>query len=166
MRRAFGEMGVVQARNGIGTRAARRAVWQPLSAINASSHARVWTKGVKTVAKVDFADLPQGPLPAKALETIPEHEGPAYPTVIQQARNNMLKFSHCVVLTRVGGFYEVSQVAICISRFVTHAMQLYFEQAEEYAPLLSIKLAKKKTNAGAVPMVSSLIPFCIRSKSN
>jgi len=31
---------------------------------------------------------------------------------------------------------------------------MYFDQAEEYAPLLSLKLAKKRTNAGPVPMVS------------
>lgn len=48
----------------------------------------------------------------------------------------MDKFDNCVLLTRVGGFYE-----------------LYFEQAEEYAPLLNIKLASKKTSAGPVPMV-------------
>lgn len=48
----------------------------------------------------------------------------------------MQKFSNCVLLTRVGGFYE-----------------LYFEQAEEYGPLLNLKVAQKKTNAGPVPMV-------------
>ncbi|OKL56743.1 hypothetical protein UA08_07729 [Talaromyces atroroseus] len=52
----------------------------------------------------------------------------------------MEKFRNCVVLTRVGGFYE-----------------LYFEQAEELAPLLNIKLASKKTNAGPVPMAG--FPF-------
>ena len=31
----------------------------------------------------------------------------AYPTVIQQVRNNIKKFDDCVILTRVGGFYEV-----------------------------------------------------------
>jgi len=51
----------------------------------------------------------------------------------------MLKFSHCVVLTRVGNFYE-----------------LYFEHAEEYAPLLAIKLGKRNTNAGPVSMVRML----------
>jgi DNA mismatch repair ATPase MutS len=55
---------------------------------------------------------------------------------VQQALNNMRKFESCVVLTRVGGFYE-----------------LYFEHAEKFAPLLNIKLAEKKTSAGAVPMV-------------
>jgi hypothetical protein len=53
----------------------------------------------------------------------------------------MLKFDNCVLLTRVGGFYE-----------------LYFEHAEEYGPLLNIKVASKKTNAGLVPMVSLLLP--------
>jgi DNA mismatch repair ATPase MutS len=32
---------------------------------------------------------------------------PEYPPLLQQVRNNMLKFSHCVLVTRVGGFYEV-----------------------------------------------------------
>lgn len=66
-----------------------------------------------------------------------EEEGPAYPTVVLQARRNMQKFENCVLLTRVGGFYE-----------------LYFQQAEEYGPLLNIKVAQKKTSAGPVPMVN------------
>ncbi|EDN06153.1 predicted protein [Histoplasma mississippiense (nom. inval.)] len=67
-------------------------------------------------------------------------DAPQYPTVIQGAKNNMLKFKNCVLLTRVGNFYE-----------------LYFEQAEEYATLLNLKLAQKKTSAGAVPMAG--FPF-------
>ncbi|KAJ4296256.1 MutS protein 1 [Kalmusia sp. IMI 367209] len=51
----------------------------------------------------------------------------------------MLKFSHCVLLTRVGGFYE-----------------LYFEHADEFAPLLNIKKSRRKASKGskrpAVPM--------------
>ncbi|KAF5020550.1 hypothetical protein F66182_7414 [Fusarium sp. NRRL 66182] len=65
---------------------------------------------------------------------------PAYPTVVLQARQNMLKFDNCVLLTRVGGFYE-----------------LYFEHAEEYGPLLNIKVGSKKTSAGPVPMAG--FPF-------
>lgn len=49
----------------------------------------------------------------------------------------MRKFENCVLLTRVGGFYE-----------------LYFEHADDYGPLLNLKVATKKTNAGPVPMVS------------
>ncbi|SLM40043.1 dna mismatch repair protein [Lasallia pustulata] len=52
----------------------------------------------------------------------------------------MRKFENCVLLTRVGGFYE-----------------LYFEHAEEYGPLLNLKIAQKKTTAGPVPMAG--FPF-------
>ncbi|KDN71123.1 putative MutS domain V [Colletotrichum sublineola] len=52
----------------------------------------------------------------------------------------MQKFDNCVLLTRVGGFYE-----------------LYFEHAEEYGPLLNLKVAQKKTNAGPVSMAG--FPF-------
>ncbi|KKK22000.1 DNA mismatch repair protein [Aspergillus ochraceoroseus] len=72
----------------------------------------------KTQSTVKLKDLPQG----------------------AGHRNNMHKFKNCVILTRVGGFYE-----------------LYFEQAEELAPLLNIKLASKKTSAGPVPMAG--FPF-------
>ncbi|KAF4342790.1 hypothetical protein FBEOM_3269 [Fusarium beomiforme] len=76
---------------------------------------------------------------ALPLPSLPQ-DPPAYPTVLLQARQNMLKFDNCVLLTRVGGFYE-----------------LYFEHAEEYGPLLNIKVASKKTNAGLVPMAG--FPF-------
>ncbi|CAN8099132.1 unnamed protein product [Discula destructiva] len=65
---------------------------------------------------------------------------PAYPTVVLQARRNMQKFENCVVLTRVGGFYE-----------------LYFEHADEYGPPLNLKVAQKKTAAGPVAMAG--FPF-------
>lgn len=45
--------------------------------------------------------------PAKSLAKS-EDAGPAYPTVVQQARSNMRKYDNCVLLTRVGSFYEVS----------------------------------------------------------
>lgn len=78
--------------------------------------------------------LPQGLIP---LEPLPiEAQVPAYPTVVLQALTNMRKFENCVLLTRVGGFYE-----------------LYFEQAEEFGPLLNLKVAQKRTNAGFVSMV-------------
>ncbi|EFW99624.1 DNA mismatch repair protein [Grosmannia clavigera kw1407] len=65
---------------------------------------------------------------------------PVYPTVILQARRNMHRFANCILLTRVGGFYE-----------------MYFEHAQEFGPLLNIKVASKKTNAGPVPMAG--FPF-------
>lgn len=96
-------------------------------------------RGKKTRSTVKLSDLPQGAIP---LPDLPAEEGedaaPVYPTVIQQARRNMHKFDNCVLLTRVGGFYE-----------------LYFEHAEEYGPLLHLKIAQKKTSAGPVPMVTS-----------
>lgn len=95
-------------------------------------------RGKKTRTTVKLQDLPQGPLGAP-LEPLDDGENqPAYPTVVMQARRNMQKFDDCVVLTRVGGFYE-----------------LYFEHAEEYGPLLNLKVAQKKTNAGHVSMVNS-----------
>ncbi|KJR83412.1 DNA mismatch repair protein Msh1 [Sporothrix schenckii 1099-18] len=126
------------------------------------------TRGKKTRTVVRFEDLPQGiVLPAAPIganergtsasnvsnsnagedsqssetpSSGPDTGGPAYPTVILQARRNMHKFANCVLLTRVGGFYE-----------------LYFEHAQEYGPLLNIKVASKKTNAGPVPMAG--FPF-------
>ncbi|UNI14512.1 MutS protein 1 [Purpureocillium takamizusanense] len=97
-------------------------------------------RGKKTKTTVKLSELPQG---AIRLETAQSHEddhGPAYPTVVLQARRNMQKFANCVLLTRVGGFYE-----------------LYFEHAEELAPLLNLKLASKKTSAGPVSMAG--FPF-------
>ena len=73
-----------------------------------------------------------------------------YPTVIQQARDNMNKFINCVLLTRVGGFYEI-----------------YFEQADEYGPLLGIKTATKRTSGGPVSMVlvQHAFSFLFRAKT-
>ncbi|KAL8297523.1 hypothetical protein RB600_002488 [Gaeumannomyces tritici] len=95
-------------------------------------------RGARTKTVVKLEDLPQGLIEAEPLPV--EETGPAYPTVILQARRNMDTFDNCVLLTRVGGFYE-----------------LYFEHAQEYGPLLNIKVASKKTGAGVVPMAG--FPF-------
>lgn len=93
-------------------------------------------KSSKTTVKLD--QLPQGLLP---LEPLPrDDEEPTYPTVLLQARNNMRKFEKCVLLTRVGGFYE-----------------LYFEQAEEFAPLLNLKVAQKKIKRAAATSSVSMV---------
>lgn len=97
-------------------------------------------RGRKTKTVVSLDDLPQGlirPDPEAPLDEEPP-VSPAYPTVVLQARRNMQKFDNCVLLTRVGGFYE-----------------LYFEHAEEFGPLLNLKVAQKKTAAGPVPMVTN-----------
>ena len=104
----------------------------PASPFRAHGQAR----GKRTKTTVNLDDLPQGRV-SSADPLPPEDRGPAYPTVVMQARRNMQRFDNCVLLTRVGGFYE-----------------LYFEQAEEYGPLLNLKVAQKKTNAGPVPMVN------------
>ncbi|KAK3394694.1 muts domain V-domain-containing protein [Podospora didyma] len=114
-----------------------------------ASLAHVCGKKTRTVVNLD--ELPQGIVLAKLSSSSPsslplepepeEHDdGPAYPTVVMQARRNMQKFDNCVLLTRVGGFYE-----------------LYLDQAEEYGPLLNLKVAQKRTNAGPVPMAG--FPF-------
>ncbi|KAI9884692.1 MAG: DNA mismatch repair ATPase msh1 [Watsoniomyces obsoletus] len=99
---------------------------------------RIHRRGAKSSTRVKLNDLPQGIIPAEPLE--PLQDEPAYPTVVQQARRNMRAFEHCVLLTRVGNFYE-----------------LYLEQAEEYGPLLNLKVAQKKTTAGPVSMAG--FPF-------
>ncbi|ROT37302.1 DNA mismatch repair protein MutS [Sodiomyces alkalinus F11] len=124
-------------------------------------------RGKKTKTSLRIQDLPQGRVHVDAQpSTIPNSEDaaaaaaatataaaaarspaepaeiqePAYPTVLLQARRNMQKFANCVLLTRLGGFYE-----------------LYFEQADELGPLLNLKVAQKKTNAGPVSMAG--FPF-------
>lgn len=118
-------------------------------------------RGKKTKTTISLADLPQGPIGPSLLKaerkTPTDEDGkqqeneeeeaeaaPAYPTVVLQARRNMARFDNCVLLTRVGGFYE-----------------LYFEHAEEYGPLLNLKVASKKTNAGPVPMVGFLFSLAV-----
>ena len=106
-------------------------------------HTQIRGKRTRTVVSLD--DLPQGLVRADSLPAAsppgehaeaPAAAAPSYPTVVLQARRNMQRFDNCVLLTRVGGFYE-----------------LYFEHADEYGPLLNLKVAQKKTAAGPVPMV-------------
>jgi hypothetical protein len=85
---------------------------------------------------IKLSDLPQGRDLVEPLPVEEEQNEPVLPPLVAQARRNMDKFEKCILLTRVGGFYE-----------------LYFEHAEEYAPLLNLKLTSKKTNAKLVPMV-------------
>ena len=102
----------------------------------------IFCRKAGTKTSVVLEELPQGILPLENLP--PEDDTPSYPTVILQARANMLKFDKCVLLTRVGGFYE-----------------LYLDQAEEFGPLLNLKVAQKKTNAGPVSMVCYVPTFFV-----
>lgn len=95
-------------------------------------------RGAKTKSTIKFDHLYQGPLAPIQLSIPadePDDQAPAYPRVIQQHLNHVNKFSDCVVLTRVGNFYE-----------------LYGEQAEQYGPLLNLKVAQRRTGLGPVAM--------------
>ncbi|KAJ8113104.1 hypothetical protein OPT61_g4686 [Boeremia exigua] len=98
-------------------------------------------RGAKRKASVNLDDVPQGAIEGDALPPQNDAE-PEYPPLLQQVRNNMLKLDHCVLVTRVGGFYE-----------------LYFEHADEYAPLLNLKKAKRKPSKGSKKPAVSMAGF-------
>jgi hypothetical protein len=117
-----------------------RDITRPQNASLTRQVGQVQNRGARTKSSIKLDDLPQGVIP---LEPLPlEEKEPVLPTVLKQVRSNMIKFENCVVLTRVGGFYE-----------------LYFEQADELGPLLNLKVAPKwiKPKGNWVPMVP--IPF-------
>ena len=62
---------------------------------------------------VPVKELPQGLLTSvqDALPNIEADDSPQYPAVVQGAKNNMIKYRDCVLLTRVGKFYEVREKA-------------------------------------------------------
>lgn len=67
---------------------------------------RVPGRGLKSKATLRLEDLPQGAITSVAPPVEEDDDHPKYPTVVQQAKNNMRKFDNCILLTRVGGFYE------------------------------------------------------------
>jgi len=78
----------------------------------ASKPGTIWgARGAKRKTILTLEELPQGTLP---LDPLPSDLEPTYPPVIQQARTNMDRFPICVVLTRVGGFYEVEYLSFDI----------------------------------------------------
>ncbi|KIW86893.1 uncharacterized protein Z519_12515 [Cladophialophora bantiana CBS 173.52] len=97
-------------------------------------------RGAKSVSRRKVKDLQQGTIQAEPLPELPADDEPQYPTVLKGAKSNMAKFDNCVLLTRVGNFYE-----------------LYFEQADEYGPLLGLKVGHKQTKLGPVAMAG--FPF-------
>jgi hypothetical protein len=91
--------------------ASRISFATPTRAITNSRAQQPWhqisqQRGAKRTTTLTLEDLPQGGMESSALPPQNDTE-PEYPPLLQQVRNNMLKFSHCVVVTRVGGFYEV-----------------------------------------------------------
>jgi hypothetical protein len=76
---------------------------------------RCWLAGRQYAVKkstLKLEDLPQGIIDVEPLPPQDDAE-PEYPPLLQQVRNNMLKFKHCVLVTRVGGFYEVGAQPSC-----------------------------------------------------
>lgn len=72
---------------------------------------QVQHRGVKSRATVQLDELPNSS--TEACISLPDQEnaGPPYPTVVQQALDNMRRYENCVLLTRVGSFYEVGRYA-------------------------------------------------------
>jgi hypothetical protein len=71
------------------------------------SPAATLSRGAKTKATKKLKELHQGVIAAGPLPELDADDAPQYPTVIQGAKNNMMKFNNCVLITRVGNFYEV-----------------------------------------------------------
>ncbi|KAG6861219.1 hypothetical protein C0995_002568 [Termitomyces sp. Mi166 len=94
---------------------------------------------IKTKRKRKKLDSPQGPTSKRPVTHIVEKpsETSSLPrtTLAQEILENLRKFPHCLLLTRVGQFYES-----------------YFDQAIEISRLLNIKLTTKKWGSGRVPM--------------
>lgn len=88
-----------------------RASFTPLILFRKSNQrqwiSRYQVRGAKTVTKKRVKELQQGSIQAEPLPEIAVDDAPQYPSVVQGARNNMAKFENCVLLTRVGNFYEV-----------------------------------------------------------
>lgn len=76
---------------------------------------RIHWRGAKSKATVTLKDLPQHVFDSDQTALTTENDTPAYPMMIQQARNNMEKFEDCVLLTRVGSFYEARSTFLFIS---------------------------------------------------
>jgi hypothetical protein len=139
--------------------AAQHSRWRPVVDKQKELGSKTWSRGAKRQTTLTVKARTQGSLPAKPIEPVDENDGPIYSTVIQQVRNNMNKFSHCVVLTRVGNFYEVRIRIIFFIRLILKILQLYFEHAEEYGPLLSLKVAQRRTRASTPPVAMVSLPF-------
>lgn len=76
------------------------------------ANAYVQRRGAKARATIQLDGLPKGPLHPVENLSQDQDVGPAYPAVVLQARNNMQKYANCVLLTRVGSFYEVKFIII------------------------------------------------------
>jgi hypothetical protein len=93
------------------TRGYRASPVNPIALLSIQSRCRSpaasLSRGAKTKATKKLKELHQGVIAADPLPDLETGDAPQYPTVIQGAKNNMSKFSNCVLITRVGNFYEV-----------------------------------------------------------
>ncbi|QIW96226.1 hypothetical protein AMS68_001744 [Peltaster fructicola] len=94
-----------------------------------------WRRGAKRKTTLSVDDLPQGVLPPLPKLETQDSKDRSYSPVLQQHLNNVRKYKDCVVLTRVGDFYE-----------------MYFDQVDQFAGLVGLKKAKRSTNLGDVAM--------------
>lgn len=90
-----------------------------------------------TSSHVRLDDLPEAVPKAQTQKVAPlsADASDGWPPLAQCVRENMRAFPGCMLLTRVGGFYES-----------------YFDQAPMLANKISIKLAARRWNNQAVPM--------------
>lgn len=91
----------------ISSSARQRSLSRASHPLSPKWHLHTQIRYAKKKVTVNLDDLPQGAVQIEATKLPPQDHEPDYPPLLQQVRNNMLKFSHCVLLTRVGGFYEV-----------------------------------------------------------
>ena len=76
--------------------------------------------------------------------------------------SNLRRFPHCLLLTRVGTFYEVEHFSDIVVRFSNLSLKSYFDQAVEISRLLNIKLTSRKWNGERVAMCGFPIPHLDR----
>ena len=105
---------VSQARFRFLTQGASRRPWN-----------RTTSRGVKSKAVISLSEL-QGNAP-EVSHGLPSTtaDGKSYPTVVLQALNNMEKYENCVLLTRVGSFYEVCCYTIFTRALLTRSPALF-----------------------------------------
>jgi DNA mismatch repair ATPase MutS len=136
-------------------------------------------KSKKKTESTDFEALPKtkrdpAGIPVKPLEPLPEYKKPHHAPSVDVAEDeerlykdaiasgdipdtalakqvylNWKRFPDCVVLTRVGKFYEVSIVVVYVLTVLMR--QSYFAPAIRLSSLLNLKLANRKYSGGTWP---------------
>lgn len=79
---------------------------------DAPHYTRILYRGIKSKTKVDLSELTSGDDEVSHGLPLEPATEKGFPTVVQQALDNMEKYKNCVLLTRVGSFYEVSRCPV------------------------------------------------------